>query len=64
MIRTENSVMLSRDEYKALANAVMRKVHETDYEALSDIEKVILRITRVEVLLTMERFLFEGGKEE
>lgn len=63
MIRTENSVMLSRDEYKTLANAVMRKVHETDYEALSDVEKVILRITRVEVLLTMERFLFEGGKE-
>ena len=63
MIRTENSVMLSRDEYKTLANAVMRKVHETDYEALSDVEKVILRITRVEVLLTMERFLFEGGEE-
>lgn len=64
MIRTDNSVMLSRDEYKALANAVMRKVHETDYEGLSVIEKVTLRITRVEVLLTMERFLFEGGKEE
>lgn len=58
MIRTDNSVMLSRDEYKALANAVMRKVHETDYEGLSVIEKVTLRITRVEVLLTMERFLF------
>lgn len=64
MIRTDNSVMLSRDEYKALANAVMRKVHETDYEALDVIEKGLLRITRVEVLLTMERFLFEGGKEE
>lgn len=64
MIRTDNSVMLSRDEYKALANAVMRKVHESDYETLNDVEKVILRVTRVEVLLTMERFLFEGGKEE
>lgn len=64
MIRTDNSVMLSRDEYKALANGVMRKVHETDYEGLSDVEKVVLRITRVEALLTMERFLFEGGKEE
>lgn len=64
MIRTESSVMLSRDEYKALAGAVMRKVGETDYEALNDVEKVVLRITRVEVLLTMERFLFEGGKEE
>lgn len=63
MIRTENSVMLSRDEYKAVANSVMRKVHETDYEALNDVEKAILRITRVEVLLTMERFLFEGGEE-
>lgn len=64
MIRTENSVMLTRDEYKALANAAMQKVRETDYEALGDVEKVILRITRVEILLTMERFLFEGGKEE
>lgn len=64
MIRTENSVMLTRDEYKALANAVMHQVHETDYEALGPIENVILRITRVKILLTMERFLFEGGKEE
>lgn len=58
MIRTDNSVMLSRDEYKALANAVMQKVHESDYEGLSDVEKVVLKIARVEVLLTMERFLF------
>lgn len=64
MIRTDNSVMLSRDEYKALANAVIQKVHETDHPGLNDLEKIVIKITRVEVLLTMERFLFEGGKEE
>lgn len=64
MIRTDNSVMLSRDEYKALANAAMRKVQETDSSELDELEKLVIRITRVEILLTMERFLFEGGKEE
>lgn len=63
MIRTENSVMLSRDEYHALANAVMRKVHETDYELLSTFVKNVLKVTRDEVILTMEHFLFEGGEE-
>lgn len=63
MIRTDNSVMLSRDEYKALANAVMQKAHETDYSGLDVLKKLVIRMTRVEVLLTMERFLFEGGEE-
>lgn len=62
MVRTENSVMLSRDEYKALANAVLNKAQETDRSDTIPIVKLTVRVSRVEALFIMEQFLFEGGE--